>query len=73
MKIADLLEALLFVYEEGRLGNTGLWDIEVNILDRLKTAMQSTEWLNKETNLNQLKTEFFKVYAPDSDPVNETG
>ena len=73
LKIADLLEALLFVYEENRLGNKGLWHIEVDILERLKTAIQRTEWLNNDTSLNRIKTEFFKVYAPETDPVNEEG
>ena len=73
LKIADLLEALLFVYEEKRLGNKGLWDIEVDILARLKVAVLRTEWLNSETNPNQLKTEFCKVYAPETDPVYDKG
>jgi len=73
LKVADLLEALLFVYEEGRLGNKGLAHVEADIVSRLTQTIVKTEWLNSKTTVHQMIEQFFKVYAVETDPVNERG
>ena len=71
LKVADLLEALLFVHEEIRLGNKGLWDVEVSIRSRLNKAVLQVAWKDATMNANKLTELFLKVYVPESDPVLE--
>ena len=71
LKVADLLEALLFVHEEGRLGNSGLADVEKDIRRRLNLTIEKTEWQTPKTDVYQIVDQFFKVYAVNVDPVND--
>lgn len=75
LKMADLLEAWLFVKEDQQLGNDGLWQIEDDIRQRFREIAvdfpTDKEYPSPHYKVNQLVADFYLVYAPSIHPVNE--
>ena len=75
LKIADLLEALLFIHEDMLLGNNGLEDISFDIRRRLRPLLM--EFPHKNFKLEpterhfRMLEDFFIAYDTKIHPVNE--
>jgi len=75
LKLADLLEAYLFVQEEKRLGNRALFDIEQDVKRRIFEAASRFEFGRDcpamATDPDILVSAFFKCFDPTLHPVME--
>lgn len=74
LKIADLLEALLFTQEEERLGHKGFTVISHDILERLQIVIEAYHWRETCENYRYylyFYPHFLDTYKPNRDPINE--
>lgn len=71
LKIADLLEAYLFVKEDERLGNKNLDVIATDIHRRLSEVLSTFPFLNPNSKITFI-SEFFVAFNPALHPVLTT-
>ena len=68
LKVADLLEAYLFVNEDQKLGNQNLGEIEANIYQRLHIALNSFPFEDQTARFTFI-SEFLKYFNPSLHPI----
>lgn len=76
LKIADLLEAYLFIHEEALLGNLGLTEISDDIRQKLRFLVMDffphkNQQLEPEERYHRLFADFLKAYDSKVHPVME--